>query len=123
MDKIKNVIKELTTHQGTIRPFNINLQWNDPNDLDLYVITPVGTKIFYSAKQCSQTRGCLDIDMNAGVMNAYNPIEHVYFNKPLVPGTYTYWVNYCSQKSYNGVQGGSVSKYTLSVMTNTGDIL
>ena len=61
--------------------------------------------------------------MNAGVMNAFNPIEHAYFNKPLVPGTYTYWVNHCSVKSHSGVQGRDISNFTLSIMTDKGDIL
>ena len=52
--------------------------------------------------------------MNADKMNEKDPVEHILF-RALKPGRYSYYVHYFGQHSYNNVDGGELSGYTLSL--------
>jgi hypothetical protein len=44
-----------------------------------------GETIYYGDKVCANCGAELDVDMNAAKFDAYNPVEHIYYNS-LVPG-------------------------------------
>jgi len=56
----------------------ISLAWNNVNDLDLHVVTPVGDRISFIAKR-SSCDGELDVDMNAGGSSSNKPVENVFW--------------------------------------------
>lgn len=64
----------------------IILAWDDGNDLDLHVLCPDNTHIFFG-----QRAGCggeLDLDANSNSGSTVNqPVEHIYWVNP-PPGTY-----------------------------------
>ena len=73
---------------GDIR---ISLIWNNTNDLDLRVVTPLGEEIFYGSKR--DTRGgYLDVDMNVrGETN--KPVENIFWPAGRAPeGRYRVYV-------------------------------
>lgn len=69
------------------------LLWQGVSDLDLYVLGPEGTCVFYANPQ-SQTGATLDIDCNgASDRVCEHPVENVYWAANTAPaGTYTYWI-------------------------------
>ena len=69
------------------------LLWQCVSDLDLYVLGPEGTCVFYGNPQ-SQTGAILDIDCNgASDRVCEHPVENVYWATNTAPaGTYTYWI-------------------------------
>lgn len=88
-----------------IGKLNFSLRWWDPNDLDLHVICPCGTEIYYANKKCTKCNGELDVDMNVGSNMSLEPVEHVYFNLPK-PGLYKFFVRYFfGPKEFSGVKG------------------
>ena len=73
------------------------MKWSNGNDVDLRVIDPCGFEIFYGNKVSPNCGGKLDIDMNAGTVNAVNPIENIFFTQ-VKPGRYTIKVNLFSNR-------------------------
>lgn len=64
----------------------IILAWDDRNDLDLHVICPAGTEIYY--KRRSACGGMLDVDANGDARTSdVTPVENVFFTEPQ-PGVY-----------------------------------
>ena len=71
--------------QGALR---FSLTWNDNADLDLYVLTPAGSEIYYGDR--SADGGELDVDNTLGGQGS---VENVFFSTALDSGTYTYYVD------------------------------
>ncbi|ETO06189.1 SAP DNA-binding domain-containing protein, partial [Reticulomyxa filosa] len=109
--------ERLRKENATFGELNFNLQWKDPNDLDLHVTCPCNSHIYFSSRECSTCKGYLDVDMNVGdKCDAIAPIEHVYFKDNAKEGLYKIQVHLFSYgKSYNGRTGGTSSKFTLTV--------
>jgi hypothetical protein len=76
------------------------LQWSSENDLDLYVLTPAGNRIYYGNR--SADGGMLDRDDTTGGPGS---IENIFFTAP-ENGTYEYWVDNYS---------GSAASFNLTV--------
>lgn len=111
VDSNNNQIIEQELHQrldknkAKIGKLNFSLRWWDPNDLDLHVICPCGSEIYYLYKKCPTCKGELDIDMNTYNSMSLEPVEHVYFNNPK-PGLYKFFVKYFNgPKEHLGVHG------------------
>ena len=84
----------LVTNKANFGKLNFSLRWWDPNDLDIHVVCPCGTEIYFCNKKCQECQGELDIDMNAFI-SSLEPVEHVFFNAPK-PGLYKFFVKYYS---------------------------
>lgn len=98
-DSIKERVKEAGGKiDGYLR---VSLSWSNVDDLDLYVITPSGQKIFFSNKNDYYTKGTLDVDMNAGGPKSTNPVENITFPaaKYLIDGEYKVGVNNYNQRT------------------------
>jgi hypothetical protein len=95
-DSVKERVKQAGGNvDGELR---ISLSWSNHDDLDLHVIQPNGSLIYYGDKQ-----GKLDVDMNAGGMNLTNePVENVIFTENPLEGKYVVKVNnFCRRVSNN----------------------
>ncbi len=68
--------------QGDLR---FTMRWSAETDVDLHVMTPTGTEIYYS--NTSADGGTLDHDDTSGGSGS---VENVFFVDPL-PGTYEFW--------------------------------
>ncbi len=93
-----------------------NLQFtNEANvDLDLYVQTPNGTKIYYS-NQTAQG-GELDVDCLCGDC-PNGPNENIFWVDGTAPaGAYKFWVEYYDDC---GNSGSQASTYTLRLLRNS----
>lgn len=69
--------------QGGRGTLKINLKWNTTDDLDLHVIDPSGSEIYYAKREnvCEGIKGQLDIDANAGAPFTRNPQENIYWEE------------------------------------------
>lgn len=76
----------------------VTLIWNSVNDLDLWVIDPNDTKIYY-AHPTSPSGGMLDVDANPGCRNlTTQPVENIFWPHGGAPhGVYRIAVNYYQQ--------------------------
>ena len=87
---------------GTLR---VTLSWDTATDVDLHVIEPGGTEIYYSNRS-SPTGGALDLDSNAGCgIDGVNQ-ENIYWDLP-ANGTYTvgvdFWSDCADSEGNNGL--------------------
>ena len=73
----------------------VTLTWSTPDDLDLHVVDPTGTEIYYG-NRTSSSGGMLDVDSNAGCATTQtNPVENIFWGTGAAPrGTYTVKVDY-----------------------------
>jgi hypothetical protein len=69
--------------EGALR---FTASWSALSDVDLHVLTPGGTELYYANP--TGDGGVQDVDNTWGGTNA---IENIYFDAPAA-GTYTYWV-------------------------------
>lgn len=76
-----------------------SLIWNNRNDLDIHVITPANTHIYYGSK-IAGCGGCLDVDRNVRGEDP-KPVENVRWERGKGRrGTYKVYVeNYCFHES------------------------
>ena len=75
------------------------LIWDNCNDLDLHILEPGGTEIYYSHKQSTQSHGYLDIDQNVGWACSERPVENIRWKigeSSPIPGRYEVWVHFFS---------------------------
>jgi uncharacterized protein YfaP (DUF2135 family) len=77
--------------EGALR---FSLSWEEETDLDLHVITPDGTEIYYG--NSSGAGGYLDVDDCVGD-SCRTPggthVENIFFEASPMSGMYTYWVH------------------------------
>lgn len=101
--------------KGTPGNPRFNLQFNNETgvDLDLHVLTPNGTEIYYSNP--TGQGGTLDVDCLCGDC-PNGPNENIYWVEGTAPrGTYKFWVEY-----YEGCSGsGGTSTFTLRRIENS----
>ena len=86
---------------GTLR---VTLSWDTATDVDLHVIEPGGTEIYYGNRS-SPTGGALDLDSNAGCGIDGVKQENIYWDLP-ANGTYTIGVDFwsdCPDDEGNGL--------------------
>jgi hypothetical protein len=93
--------------------FNLQFTNGTKTDLDLHVLTPDGSEIYYGIPQGQG--GQLDVDCLCGIC-PNGPNENIYWTEGTAPhGTYKFWVEY-----YGDCEGtGASSDYTLRVMKNS----
>ena len=85
-----NVRREATNAQTGDLTFS--LIWNSQDDLDIHVICPSGSEIWF--RQTTACNGYLDVDSNSSTGDLTpSPIENIYFINP-VRGTYRVKVRY-----------------------------
>lgn len=73
-DSIKEKVK--AAGGNVVGELRTSLSWFNYDDLDLHVVEPNGNKIYFSSKR-SNTSGCLDVDMNAGMLRSKTPVENI----------------------------------------------
>ncbi len=88
--------------QGSQGPITVTLTWGAQPDVDLHVLEPDGTHVFYSNKQGQV--GSLDVDD----VDSYGPEHYFTTCSGLETGTYTIGVNY-----YRG-SGPEIATVTIS---------
>ncbi|CAF0951811.1 unnamed protein product [Adineta steineri] len=118
---VRERMNEYSVGQGDV---TITLAWFDSNDLDLHVICPCGTKLYFGNKKCPTCAGYLDLDMNVCCClgnpcanrkcSSTKPAESVYF-KPAKNGIYQVSVNY-----FSGPKGtaGRTSRFEVRIQTH-----
>ena len=84
------------------------LSWNNYDDLDLHMEerTQNGTNtIFYADKKSLISKGCLDVDMNAGRGTTRCPVENIYYGaiKNMPDGVYKLLVHQYSKRETSDV--------------------
>jgi len=94
----------------------ITLVWADGNDLDLHVIDPSGTEIYFSNPK-SPTGGTLDHDDTAGCATTGTHVENVFWpTGGAPPGRYRVFV-----KNYSSC--GAPSRYSLNATAKTNVVI
>ncbi|MCY4304350.1 MAG: hypothetical protein OXC62_06165 [Aestuariivita sp.] len=81
--------REATNAQ--IGDLTFSLIWDSIDDLDLHVICPTGSEIWF--RETATCNGNLDVDSNARGTPTRNPIENIYFTDP-VNGIYRVNIRY-----------------------------
>jgi hypothetical protein len=72
------------------------LAWNNKDDLDLHLIEPDGTHIYFRNKKSYSSGGELDVDKNAGGANlTREPVENIFYQdrRRMQEGQYKLFVN------------------------------
>lgn len=80
----QEIQRRLDRAGGKSGAVQVSLVWNNGNDLDLYVQTPVKDIIAFNYKR-SRCGGELDVDMNARKTQSLSPVENVYWAKERTP--------------------------------------
>lgn len=90
-DNLERLLRQHNAGTGDLR---ISLMWSNHNDLDLHVVDPSGTEIYYQRRR-SETGGLLDIDMNASPPLRNPAVENVYWPTRGAPaGRFRVYVNH-----------------------------
>ena len=76
----------------------VTLIWENCNDLDLHLIEPSGTEIYYANKE-SEAGASLDVDANGGGCRNNSPVENIAYADGTAPltGKYQAKVKYYSK--------------------------
>jgi hypothetical protein len=78
-------LKEAGAKEGEIE---IGLIWRNTNDIDLYVLDPLGEPIFFGNRR-ARSGGELDVDRNASCgSTTANPVEHIVWEREAPHGLY-----------------------------------
>ena len=80
-EEVRKRLERAGAKTGAIQ---ISLIWNNGNDLDLYVETPVHDIIAFNYKR-SRCGGELDVDMNAKKVQSLEPVENVFWSAAKAP--------------------------------------
>ena len=84
------ILDEALKHAGAKKgKITVSMLWATTDDVDLHVITPDGTEIYYGNPQAAG--GELDVDMQVSEFVAH-PIENIYFEEP-ERGTYKVFIH------------------------------
>lgn len=88
-----NRMDQMLQNSGAQRgDITISLMWDSYDDLDLHVITPDRSEIYYdNPKACG---GELDVDANANDERKADPVENIYFSEPVSGEYWVYVYNY-----------------------------
>lgn len=97
-------ITEYRTGTGEI---TVSLIWDSWDDLDLHVMTPDGSHIYYGMPYGGG--GVLDHDANSGTERTLEPIENIYFAAPQ-SGQYIIWIT-----DHNDRTDGYATNYYIRV--------
>lgn len=91
----KSDAKTITLTVAGSGDVQVTLVWSDTNDLDLRVVEPSGTVIYFG-NRTSETGGQLDVDANASCSGATSsPVENIFWPAGRAPtGTYRVVVSY-----------------------------
>jgi len=94
---------------------NVRLEWNADADIDLWVIDPCGTKIYWSGTQatCQGSLGQLDQDNLCARLVRGKP-ENIYWAANPPHGKYEIWVDYWAECS----SGAGAVDYTVRWWVN-----
>jgi hypothetical protein len=87
---VEPVEEKLIVKQVGSGALQISLSWDMEDDVDLYVFTPSGEKLFWNYPKSFDGKGELDVDANGGCdidMPLINS-ENIYFKAPLDDGDY-----------------------------------
>ncbi|MBP5180931.1 MAG: hypothetical protein J6127_06565, partial [Clostridiales bacterium] len=104
MPNLDDVLNSLEAGTGEI---TISMMWDNTDDLDLHVITPDGSHLYYGNR--SAQGGELDIDANTASNMMDNPVENIFFETPEA-GTYRVYI-----KNYSDRSDGSSANYVVRV--------
>jgi uncharacterized protein YfaP (DUF2135 family) len=74
---MKELLHAAGAGQGDI---TVSLAWNTIDDVDLHIINPDESHIYYGHR--SAGGGDLDVDANAGGQRITNPVENIYYAAP-----------------------------------------
>lgn len=76
------------------------LAWFNYDDLDLHMVEPNGTEIYFGNKRSRFTCGQLDVDMNAGHGVTRTPVENIFYGNRsgMEEGVYTLYVRQFSRR-------------------------
>lgn len=99
-DALKQRVKEAGGKVDAI--FRVSLGWFNFDDLDIHMVLPSGSIIYFNHKYDSRTRGQLDVDMNASYGNSRAAVENIFFNDRsyIADGRYSVSINnYCKRES------------------------
>lgn len=95
-------VKDRILHRGDI---TVTLEWETPDDLDLFLQTPDGGSIHYGntnktySSENNNMKGYLEIDANVNDRDIMlHPVEHIYCTNP-IPGTYQVLINYYKKRT------------------------
>ena len=80
----------------------VSLSWFNYDDLDLHIIEPGGSRIYFSRKR-GDTGGILDVDMNAGAGTTREAVENVVWTRQMPNGAYKIVVNNFSRRETSDV--------------------
>jgi len=90
-DNLERLLRQHNAGTGDLR---ISLMWSNTNDLDLHVVDPSETEIYYQRRR-SPTGGLLDIDMNASPPLQSPAVENVFWPERGAPsGRFRVYVNH-----------------------------
>ncbi len=100
-------VTKITAGTGTLQ---VSCSWDKPNDVDLHLIEPNGTEIYYGMDQ-SDNGGMLDVDSNAGCeLDNINNENITYSSEAIIEGgTYTVLVDLWSNCDVSGNTNFSVT--------------
>jgi uncharacterized protein YfaP (DUF2135 family) len=86
---------------GCVGEITATLSWNSLDDIDLHLIEPDGTRIFFGNPR-SRNGGELDVDMNAeGRTDQDHPIENICYQGTPPLGKYKILVHFFNKKTSN----------------------
>lgn len=119
-DALDSLRDSLDACEGEI---TIALAWKTTDDLDLHLVEPDGTVVYFGNKE-SPNGAKLDIDMNAGGEASANPIENICYTRTPPAGTYKVIVHYFKRRTSTPeipytvyVRNGRSEKYFRGVHT------
>ena len=91
-DLLKQVLHEAGAKKGEI---TVSMLWSTSDDLDLHVVAPDGTEVFFGNPAAAG--GELDVDMQVGSI-VEHPVENIYFYEPQ-RGDYRVYVHNYSDRN------------------------
>ena len=99
---MQNLNQRMVDNGGQTGDLNVALIWSDVSDLDLHVVCPCGTHIYFGNRSCSKCKANLDVDMNRVEDElSQTPIENISWVNPPAGRYHIYVHNYKSRLGDN----------------------